>query len=177
MNTPTWATFSGLGQVDNNGLASFQRFGGVAGAGTSGAVALVVGGSQSTTVPGTTLTISTAGVPSFTHVAALALPSGSFRSAGASADGSFWVSGGSTALGPAMCNAGTRGNLPAVARLLRMDGSFTGAWTQLADMPVARVEHGMVATETTGGTEDKLYVIGGQNGAGALSTVIFEYTP
>jgi hypothetical protein len=49
-------------------------------------------------------------------------------------------------------------------------------WTAVAELPVARVEHGMVAVESTGGDEDKIYIIGGtENGAAATS--VYEYTP
>ena len=183
--TLNWATFFGINSVDNDGATAFQRFGGVGAVNAAGSAGLVVAGSQSPTGPGDTttkatrLTINIAGVPTFVDTPASAdLPAGTFLASAASADNAIYVAGGATAVGVVgACNNSTRGNLPSTNRLLRIDGGFAGPWTLLAGMPAARVEHSVVAVESTGGTEDKLYVIGGSNGAGTAATQVFEYTP
>jgi hypothetical protein len=165
-----------------NGTTAFQRFGGTAGA---DGTALIAGGSTSTTTPGTTtaevskLSISTSGTPTFAQQPAMVdLPAGRFAAAGAGADGVIYVSGGATTIGPSSgtCSS-TRGNMAATSTLTGIGTGLVAAWSTLASMPAARVEHGMVAVETTDGTVDKLYVIGGQTGTGGFGTEVYEYTP
>ena len=184
--SPTWTLFSSLANVDNDGVLPFERFGAAAAAASSAtSPVIVVGGSQSTGGPGTTvkkattLTLSNTGVPTFVEAtAASGLPSGQFLGAAAGADNAVYLSGGATAVAVSgTCNSTTRGNLPAMNRLLRLAGSLVGPWTTLTAMPSKRVEHVLLSAETTGGSEDKLYVIGGHDGSGTAATTIFEYTP
>jgi hypothetical protein len=176
---PTWQLFAGTTGTD------LQRFGAVGAANLAGSAALVTGGSTSTSAPGSTtrrttrLTISNTGVPTFADVTtASGPPSGQFLGAAASGDNVIYVSGGATAVAvTGSCTASTRANLPALNRLMAVGGDFVAPWTTLVTMPATRLEHVMVAAESTGGTEDKLYVIGGHDGSGAVATTVLEYTP
>jgi hypothetical protein len=180
--TPTWVVHTAVAAVDNDGAAAIFRFGSTGASNTAGTSALVVGGSSSTSTPGgsvttaATVSISTTGVPTFTSSGGAALPSGIYRAAATFADGFVYLVGGSTALSGATCNATNRGQLPSSTQLLRIPESFTGPWTTLANLPTPRAEHVVVAVESTGGTEDKLYVIGGHNSTTG-QTAVLEYTP
>jgi hypothetical protein len=115
-------------------------------------------------------------VPTFVPVPAAAMPSARFRAEAATLNGTTYVGGGSTALGPAVCTATNRGNVAGTTTFMAVPDDLSAGWTALPAIPNPRVEHAMVVVPDALGTTGKVYVFYGQN-AGTSVPTISEYTP
>lgn len=135
---------------------------------STGSLALIAGGRDATMALAAVNQVGqNGGNPDF--AAAMALPMALNLPAIVSANGSFYVYGGSTAVAPGG---------PGSSHFWRTSATAPAAWmpvTAMLGTPWARTGHVMVAARCAGCTSDRLYVIGGHND-GLPAPLVDEYT-